>query len=173
VTLGKIAGRMAKAGITERAKEIFNQALQMAERSIWAEERASALETIVKEMAKVGMFEKAMFEKALKLAEGIEEAWWRAEALKAIAEAMVGMGEIEEAIGIVEREPGMRAEMLLSVLLMLAGQAGKGDERNKEGFLRLLPLCGWSLELAYQACGLLAWLYPERVEEIAKVVSGG
>jgi hypothetical protein len=53
------------------------------------------------------------------------------------------------------------------------GGAGKarGWKSKKEGFLRLLPLCGWSLEFAYKACGLLAWLYPERGEEIAGVIA--
>jgi hypothetical protein len=54
----------------------------------------------------------------------------------------------------------------------LAERARKGDEKSKGGFLRLLPLCSWSLELAYEACGWLAWLYPERGEEIAGVVRG-
>jgi hypothetical protein len=74
---------------------------------------------------------------------------------------MARAGEVEGAVGIVERETGMRTEMLPSVLKALAG-AGKGRGwKSKGGFLRLLPLCGWSLELAYQACGWLAWLYPE------------
>jgi hypothetical protein len=72
----------------------------------------------------------------------------------------------------VERETGMRTEMLPSVLSVLAGQASEGDGRSKEGFLRLLPWCGWSLELAYKACRWLAGLYPEQGEAIAKAVRG-
>jgi len=86
---------------------------------------------------------------------------------------MIRLGELEGAVGIVERETGMRTEMLPSVLQALAGRARKGDGKSKGGFLRLLPLCGWSLELAYQACGWLAWLYPEQGEAIAKAVCGG
>jgi hypothetical protein len=52
-----------------------------------------------------------------------------------------------------------------------SGQA-EGDGRSKGGFLRLLPLCGWSLELAYKACGLLAWLYPEHGVRIAEKIIG-
>jgi hypothetical protein len=66
----------------------------------------------------------------------------------------------------------VRTEGLPSVLEVLAGQASEGDRKSKEGFLKLLPLCGWSLEFAYKACGLLHQLYPERKEEIARVVSG-
>jgi hypothetical protein len=65
---------------------------------------------------------------------------------------MIRLGELEGAVGIVERETGMRTEMLPSVLQALAGRARKGDGKSKEGFLKLLPLCGWSLKLAYQAC---------------------
>jgi hypothetical protein len=84
---------------------------------------------------------------------------------------MIRRGEVEGAVGIMEREMAVRTEGLPSVLEVLAERAGEGDEKSKGGFLRLLPLCGWSLELAYQACGLLAWLYPERGAEIARVVS--
>jgi hypothetical protein len=62
--------------------------------------------------------------------------------------------------------------MLSSILPILADRESEGDRKSKGGFLRLLTLCGWSLELAYKACGWLALLYPERGEEIAKVVGG-
>jgi hypothetical protein len=66
----------------------------------------------------------------------------------------------------------VRTEGLPSILKALAERAKQGDEKSKkEGFLKLLPLCGWSLELAYKACGWLAWLYPERGEEIAGVIA--
>jgi hypothetical protein len=92
--------------------------------------------------------------------------------LKAIAEAMVRVEEVEEAVSIIEQATGMRAKILPSILQALAGRASEGDGKSKGGFLRLLPWCGWSLELAYKACGWLAWLYPEMGEEIAGVVSG-
>jgi hypothetical protein len=86
---------------------------------------------------------------------------------------MIRLGELKGAVGIVERETGMRTEMLPSVLRALAERAREGDEKSKGGFLRLLPLCGWSLELAYEACGWLAWLYPEQVVRIAEEIIGG
>jgi hypothetical protein len=104
--------------------------------------------------------------------EGIEWVECRELALREIAEGMAEVREVERVVGIVERETGMRTEMLPSVLKALAERARKGDGKSKGGFLRLLPLCGWSLELAYKACGLLAWLYPEQGEAIAKAVSG-
>jgi tetratricopeptide (TPR) repeat protein len=225
--LSEIAAGMAEAGMMERAKEVFDQALKVGEgieeEAFWW--RAWALGAIAAGMAKAGMFKQA-----LKVAEGIEEefwrawtlgtllgivlgrgewviprsrrAWalwevagemtkagikgramevfyqalreaiWRARALKWIAEEMAKAGEVEGAVGVVEREAGMRTEGLPSVLEVLAERASEGDEKSKEGFLRLLPLCGWSLELACYACGWLAWLYPEQGEAIAKAVRG-
>jgi hypothetical protein len=151
---------MAKAGM-------FEQALKTVEGIEEAGERAGALIAIAIEMAKAGMFEQG-----LKVAEEIENANVRARALSAIAIEMAKVGEVEGAVGIVEREMAVRTEGLPSVLQALAWRAKQGDGRSKEGFLKLLPLCGWSLEFAYKACGLLAWLYPKRGEEIARVVSG-
>ena len=164
--LSAIAEEMAKAGMTDWAKEVFEQALKVAEGIEEAGWRARALREIAGEMAKAGMFDQA-----LKVAEGIEKAWRRAEALREIAGEMAEAGEVEGAVGIVERETGVRTEGLPSVLSVLAGRVSEGDGKSKGGFLRLLPLCGWSLEFAYKACGLLAWLYPERGEEIAGVIA--
>jgi hypothetical protein len=123
-------------------------------------------------MGEAGVQDEALWRDALQVAEGIGKAWERAEALRAIAEGMARAGEVEGAISIVEREMAVRTEGLPSILSALAERAKQGDEKSKkEGFLRLLPWCGWSLEFAYKACGLLALLYPERREEIVRVVS--
>jgi tetratricopeptide (TPR) repeat protein len=173
--LREIAEGMAKAGMTDWAKEVFEQALKVAEGIWWAWWRAKALGAIAEGMAKAGMVDQA-----LKVAEGIEEEWdWervlgemaRDARESAKAAKMVKAGEVERVVGIVERDMAVRTEELPSVLSVLAWRASEGDGRSKEGFLRLLPLCGWSLEFAYKACGLLAWLYPERGEEIAGVIA--
>jgi hypothetical protein len=148
------------------SKELFEQALKVAEGIESAWERSEALREIAGEMAKAGMFDRA-----LKVAEGIEEAEKRAWALREIAREMAKAGEVEGAVGIVEREMAVRTEGLPSILRALAERAKQGDGRSKEGFLKLLPWCGWSLEFACYACGLLHQLYPERGEEIAGVVS--
>ncbi|WP_448590879.1 hypothetical protein [Thermoflexus hugenholtzii] len=165
--LRAIAVAMAEAGQGERAKEVLNQALKAAEGINKAWSRAEALRAIAVAMAKAGELEQA-----LKAAEGIDVAWGRAEALRAIAAEMAKAGEVEGAAGIVEQATGLRAELLTSVLSALAEWAGKGDGRSKEFFLKLLPLRGWSLELAYRACALLARWYPEQGEAIAGAVSG-
>jgi lipopolysaccharide biosynthesis regulator YciM len=165
--LREIAGEMAKAGMTDWAKEVFEQALKVAEGIEWAWLRAEALEAMAKGMAKAGMFDRA-----LKVAEGIEEAWRRAWALREIAREMAKAGEVEGAVSIVEREMAVRTEGLPFILSALAERAKQGDEKSKkDGFLKLLPWCGWSLEFAHQACRLLAWLYPERGGEIARVIA--
>jgi hypothetical protein len=155
------------------SKELFEQALKVAEGIESAWERSEALREIAGGMAKAGMTDwaKEVFDQALKVAEGIEKAGERAGALREIAEGLAEAGEVEGAVGIVEREMAVRTKGLPSVLEVLARRARKGDGRSKEGFLKLLPLCGWSLEFAYKACGLLAWLYPERGEEIAGVIA--
>jgi tetratricopeptide (TPR) repeat protein len=164
--LREIAGEMAKAGR-------FDRALKVAEGIEDAWERAEALRAIAEGMAKAGMTDwaKEVFERALKVAEGIEEAWRRAWALREIAREMAKAGEVEGAVSIVEREMAVRTEGLPSILRALAERAKQGDGRSKEGFLKLLPWCGWSLEFACYACGLLHQLYPERGEEIAGVIA--
>jgi tetratricopeptide (TPR) repeat protein len=169
--LGAIAEGMAKAGMTDWAKEVFDQALKVAEGIEEAWERAWALRRLRERWRRQG-FKTKRCGQALKVAEGIEEADERAWALREIAEEMARAGEVEGAVSIVEREMAVRTEGLPSVLEALAERAKQGDGRSKEGFLKLLPWCGWSLEFAYKACGWLAWLYPERGEEIAGVVSG-
>jgi ribosomal protein L17 len=148
--------------------------LRVAEGIEEADGRAWALKEIAEGMARVGKVEQAMevFNQALRVAEGIEEANRRARALGEIVEEMVWAGEVEGAVGIIEREMVVRTKMLPSVLSALVERARKGDEKSKGGFLRLLPWCGWSLELSYQACGLLAWLYPEHGVRIAEKIIG-
>jgi hypothetical protein len=161
--LWAIAEAMASAGMTQQA--LWEQALRTAEAIEEPRGRASALRVIAEAMARAGMWEQA-----LRTAEAIERAEERAWALGAIAKAMARIGEAEGAAGIMEREIGARERGLLAILQALTERAREGDEKSKRGFLRLLPLCGWSLELAYQACGLLAGLYPEQAEGIARVV---
>ena len=89
---GAIAEGMAKAGMVERAKEVLEQALKVAEGIKDAERRARALAAIAVEMAKAGMFDQSM-----KVAEGIEDARERAEALREIAGEMAKAGMVERA----------------------------------------------------------------------------
>jgi tetratricopeptide (TPR) repeat protein len=165
--LGEIAVEIAKVGEIEWAKEVFEGLLKVVEgiQDTW--DRTGALEQIAMKMAKAWMFDKAM-----KIAKEIEEADYRMEVIEEIAVEMARAGEVEGVVSIIEREMAVRTEMLPSVLEALVERAKQGDGRSKEGFLRLLPWCGWSLELAYKACGWLAWLYPEHGLRIAEEIIG-
>jgi tetratricopeptide (TPR) repeat protein len=189
--LKAIAEGMVRVGMEERAKEVFDHALKVAEgiKGAWwqklasaiekrkfdwkemkkierVEERAWALREIVEGLAMIGGFEQA-----LKIAKEIEKQEEQTRTLKVIEEMMMAR-KVERAVSIWEQETEIRTGILPPILWALAERASEGDEKSKEGFLRLLPLCRWSPELAYYACVLLFWLYPERGEEIAKVISG-
>jgi tetratricopeptide (TPR) repeat protein len=172
--LREIAVEMAKAGMEERAKGVLEQALKVAKGIENAVDRVEAFEAIAVEMAKAGMEERAkeVFDQALKVAEGTKNARERSRALGEIAVEMARAGEVDGAVGIMEREMAVRTEGLPFVLEALVERAIGGDDKSKGGFLRLLPWCGWSLKLAYKACGLLAWLYPEHGVSIAEKLIG-
>lgn len=86
-------------------------------------------------------------------------------ALKTIAgmQAMAGKGE--DAVKTAEK-------ILTERNLYLPGIASwlvkTGD---KENFKRLLIPCAYNVEIAYQMCGLIARLYPEQAELVAKAVT--
>ncbi len=86
-------------------------------------------------------------------------------ALKTIAGIQAMAGEGEEAVRTAET-------ILTERNLYLPGIASwlveTGDQEN---FKKLLIPCAYYLDAAYQMCRLLARLYPEKAEEIAKVVS--
>jgi tetratricopeptide (TPR) repeat protein len=187
--LKAIAEGMVRVGMEERAKEVFDQALKVAEgiKGAWWQKLASAIEKGVRkfeeEMKKIerveerswalrefveGLAKMGRFEQALKIAKEIEKQEEQTRALKVIEEMMMAR-KVEGAVSILEQETGIRTGILPPILWALAERASEGDRKSKEGFLRLLPLCGWSLELACYACGLLAWLYPEMGEEIVRV----
>jgi len=121
-------------------------------------DRASAWVWVGEAWAKIGQMGKAKsaFERAVSLAKGNE--------LEKIAGSMIMVGFADEGVSLLE---GRRLSgwTLWNVLINLAEQ---GSRRN---FLKLLPQCRWNAELAYQACGWLAKLYPEQAMEIAGVLS--
>jgi tetratricopeptide (TPR) repeat protein len=102
---------------------------------------------------------------ALQAKDKIEDKQKLMQALKAIAgiQAMAGKGE--EAVRTAET-------ILTERNLYLTGIASwlieTGDRAN---FKKLLIPCAYYLDAAYQMCWLLARLYPEKAEDIAKVVS--
>jgi Tfp pilus assembly protein PilF len=115
--LGKVEGAVEVAGLVlgdvskrELAaslalKELFDQALKVAEGIEEAWQRAGALSAIAEGMAKAGMedWAKEVFDQALKVAEGIEDARERAWALSAIAVEMAKAGMEDWAKEVFER----------------------------------------------------------------------
>jgi hypothetical protein len=99
---------------------------------------------------------KGAFEKAMNLAKQDE--------LEEVAEDMIAVGFIDEGVKLLE---GMwLSEFTLHNVLR--NLVERGDRRN---FLKLLPRCRWDVELAYEASGWLAKLYPEQAMEIANILS--
>ncbi len=121
-------------------------------------DRASAWVRVGEAWAKIGQMEKAKsaFERAVSLAKGNE--------LEKVAGSMIMVGFADEGVSLLE---GRRLSgwTLWNVLINLAEQS------SRRNFLKLLPQCRWNAELAYQACGWLAKLYPEQAMEIASVLS--
>jgi tetratricopeptide (TPR) repeat protein len=102
---------------------------------------------------------------ALEAKDKIEDEQKRVQALRGIAgiQAMAGKGE--EAVRTAET-------ILTERNLYLPGIASWLIETGEQvNFKKLLIPCAYYLDAAYQMCGYLARLYPEKTEEIAKVVS--
>lgn len=86
-----------------------------------------------------------------------------------LAQAQAEAGLHDEAVALAETLLAERTEHLPEVLTALAERE---DEQSKRAIFRLLPLCGWDMGLAYNACGLLARLYSEQAGKVAEVVKG-
>jgi len=101
-----------------------------------------------------GQKEKALsaFRKALQLADR--------QSVTKVAEKMIKAGFFDEGVKLLEGRR-LDASTLHHVLDVLAQRA------ERKNFLKLLPQCRWSGNLAYRACGWLAKLYPERAKDLA------
>jgi tetratricopeptide (TPR) repeat protein len=101
-----------------------------------------------------GQKEKALsaFRKALQLADR--------QSVTKVAEKMIEAGFFDEGVKLLEGRR-LDAFTLHHVLDVLAQKA------ERKNFLKLLPQCRWSGNLAYRACGWLAKLYPERAKDLA------
>jgi tetratricopeptide (TPR) repeat protein len=101
-----------------------------------------------------GQKEKALsaFRKALQLADR--------QSVTEVATMMIEAGFFDEGVKLLEGRR-LDAFTLHHVLDVLAQRA------ERKNFLKLLPQCRWSGNLAYRACGWLAKLYPERAKDLA------
>jgi tetratricopeptide (TPR) repeat protein len=144
----------------EARKSALELAIQNCEKPEAAEYFAQRLNDpdawcLVGEMCvETGQKEKALsaFRKALQLADR--------QSVTKVAEKMIEAGFFDEGVKLLEGRR-LDASTLHHVLDVLAQRA------ERKNFLKLLPQCRWSGNLAYRACGWLAKLYPERAKDLA------
>ncbi len=157
--LGEIAAAIAK-------RRRFSIALKTAKQIKDNSPRAEALGKIAAEMAKAGdAAPQFTFDTALQTAQQIEDEYLKSTALGAIAVAQAKAGFGQQAVRTSRTILVDRKEQFLKIAEAF------GETGDKTNFKQLLIPCSYSLYDAYRMCGLLARLYPEKAEEIAKVVS--
>lgn len=138
----------------------FANALETAQQINVGYRRVDALKTIVEAQA-----EAREFAAALELVRQINDEWKRSVTIAMIAKEQVKAGHGQQALKttqtiLTERQwhlPGVAAAFVKT-----------GDKASFKGLL--IP-CAYYLNAAYRMCEHLAWMYPEKAEEIAKVVS--
>jgi hypothetical protein len=158
--LSTIAAAQAEAGEIPTALKITDEIED-------GRERVKALLAIAWEQFNKGEKEilPTTLAKAFQAKDKIEDEQKRLQALREIAgiQAMAGKGN--EAVRTVEAILTDRNWHLPGIASWFVKT---GDQAN---FKRLLIPCAYNLDAAYDMCGYLAQLYPEKAEEIAKVVS--
>ncbi|MEQ9356827.1 SMEK domain-containing protein [Coleofasciculus chthonoplastes] len=100
-----------------------------------------------------------------KAKEKITDEQKRLKALWRIAQIQVMAGQVEQAFNTAEKVLINRNQLLCHIAVILV------QLKDKNNFKRLLVPCAYNLETAYQMCGLIARLYPEQAESVAKVVA--
>ncbi len=108
---------------------------------------------------------KDTYAESLALVQGINNDGIEARALETIAKSQAKSSCGFQAIRTTDRILINRYKHLPNVAAVLAEV---GDQEN---FKHLLIPCAYYLDAAYEMCGYLARLYPEKAEEIAKVLS--
>ena len=139
--LAEAAGALVRAGDTERARRVAENAVSTAERIEDHLMRADALTGVAGALARAGLTDEA-----LAVAEQIEDPEERARALASVAEALVRAGAIDEAreIGTMIDESSSRSRAKSAIIKALVGK-GSFDEAvdmlraalaEVEGFVR-------------------------------------
>ena len=139
--LAEAAGALARAGDTERARRVAENAVSTAEQIKDLGMRVQVLERMVGALARAGLTDEA-----LAVAEQIEDPEERARALASVAEALVRAGAIDEAreIGTMIDESSSRSRAKSAIIKALVGK-GSFDEAvdmlraalaEVEGFVR-------------------------------------
>lgn len=161
--LSTIAAAQAEAGDIPTALKITDEI-----EDEW--EQVRALCKIAWEQLNTGKKEKLQttLTAVLKARDKIQDEQKRVKALRKIAQiqAMQAKTEVrEQAVRTTELILIDRNNLLGSIASILA------EVNDKQNFKKLLISCAYYLDIAYEMCGYLARLYPEKAAAVAKVVS--
>jgi tetratricopeptide (TPR) repeat protein len=158
--LSTIAATQAKAGEIATALKITDEIED-------GREQVRALLAIAWEQFKKG--EKEMLLTTVAIAfqakDKIKDEQKRLQALRELAQIQAMAGKGEDAVRTVD---ALLTERNLSLPCIASWLIETGDRTN---FKKLLIPCAYYIDATYQMCGYLAHLYPEKAEEIAKVIS--
>jgi hypothetical protein len=102
---------------------------------------------------------------AFKAKEKITDEQKKMNALWMITQIQAMAGQVEQAFDTAEKVLINRNQLLCNIAAILV------QLKDKNNFKRLLFPCAYNLETAYQMCGLIARLYPEQAELVAKVIT--
>ncbi len=105
------------------------------------------------------------FDAALQAKDKIDDEKKRVESLRSIAQIQAIAGFGEQTVKTVEAILINRNQYIPKVAVFLVET---GDRQN---FKKLLIPCAYYLDSAYEMCGYLARLYPEKAEAVVKVLS--
>lgn len=158
---------MCQIAVSRAEAKEFDAALETVQKINKENQQAIVLGYIAAEQAKAGDIKAAQstFDKAFGKARQVGQELERAIALEAIAEAQVAAGFALHAVKTADTILINRSEHLPAIAHAFV------ETGEQENFKKLLIPCAYYLNAAYQMCRHLARLYPEKAEEIAKVVS--
>ncbi len=122
--LAVVAEALARAGETDRARQVADNAASTAERIEQPWSRARALARVAEALARAGYADEA-----LAAAERIEAPWLRARVLAVVAEALAQAGAIDGALKIVSvmNDPISRSRALSPVIKDLVRKGSSDD----------------------------------------------
>ena len=158
---------MCQVAVSRAQAREFDAALDTVQKIYRENQQAAVLGYIAAEQAKAGDLKAAQstFNDAFGKARQVGQELERATALEAIAEAQVAAGFGFQAMKTAETILINRSEHVPAIAHAFV------ETGEQENFKKLLIPCAYYLNAAYQMCRYLARLYPEKAEEIAKVMS--
>ncbi|MEP0779683.1 SMEK domain-containing protein [Microcoleus sp. ZQ-A2] len=145
----------------------FDAAIEVVRQINYPPDEAKVLSSIAVALAKAGQTEAAQvnFTAALEAVQRMSPCWEQVAELEAIALSLASLGFKQMAMQTVETFLANPKGYLCDFAEVFV------ETGQKTNFKRLLIERSNRLKSAYRMCGLLARLYPQKAEEIAKMVS--